>query len=48
MQKLGGSSFSSKYLKFNLDFINAAKNREKKLFVCEVIASELVLLSSVN
>ena len=29
IQNLGGSSFFKKYLKFNLDFKNAAKNSEK-------------------
>ena len=33
IQKLWGSSFFSKYSKFNLDFKNAAKNREKVFFL---------------
>ena len=37
---LWGSSFSSKCLKFNLDFKNAAKT-EETYFVSEIIASEL-------
>ena len=44
IQKLSGTSFCSKYSKFNLDFKNAAKNR-KKCFVLEIIASGLVSLN---
>ena len=45
IQKLWGSSFFSKYLKFNLDFKNVGKNLEK-VFLSEVIASEFVSLNS--
>ena len=45
IQKLWGSSFLSKYLKFNLDFKNAAKIWEN-VFVSDIISSELVSLNS--
>ena len=35
IQKLWGSSFFSKYSKFNVDFKNAAKDWEKKIFFWE-------------
>ena len=38
-------TFFSKFLKFNLDFKNAAKT-EKRFFVSEKIASELVSLNN--
>ena len=44
LQKLLGSSFFSKWLKFNLDFKNAAKNWVN-FFGSQIIASELVSLN---
>ena len=44
MQNLWGSSFVSKYLKLNLDFVNEPKI-EKKIVFSEIIASELVSLN---
>ena len=43
-EKLSGSSFFSKFIKFNLDFKNAAKSQKNVTF-SEIIASELVSLN---
>ena len=42
--QLSRSSFAGKCLKFNIDLKTAKKNSEK-LFVFEIIVSELVVLS---
>ena len=44
IEKLWGSSFFSEWSKFNLEFENAAKKNQRKCFVSQIIASELVSL----